>query len=72
MLDLYKIGRTKDVYARISNIQSMVPGGVELIMVIDDDIENALHKKFSKKKTNREWFALTTADIKYIKSLMDK
>lgn len=67
-LNLFKIGRSKNIKQRIKQING---SGVdaELLHIIDDDIELELHIKYAEKRKGGEWFSLDTDDIEYIKSL---
>jgi len=68
-MDMVKIGYSRDEYTiktRIKQIQTYCPFHVEVIKIVPGnfDDEQALHKKFSKFKTNHknernEWFVLS-------------
>lgn len=69
----YKIGRAKDPSARERTLQAEDPQTV-IIHTIKGytDLELEFHKKFGEKRVRGEWFALTTEDVEYIKSLIIK
>jgi Meiotically Up-regulated Gene 113 (MUG113) protein len=63
----YKIGRSKDVSARLRNLATSTPFEFELIHKISADdcglAERTLHARFSEKKIRREWFQLDQRDV---------
>jgi predicted GIY-YIG superfamily endonuclease len=65
----YKIGRSKDVRARLRSLATSAPFEFELIHEIPADdcasAERALHVQFSNKKIRREWFQLGEGDVTY-------
>lgn len=70
---LIKIGKSHDPIARLRNISTI--SGTELIMiyVIDQDVENELHKLFCDLRVHGEWFRDEDSKISnYIKSLQRK
>lgn len=54
---LLKIGRTSDVKARISALECGAGARLELLLVIEEDVENKLHKHFKSLRMQGEWFA---------------
>lgn len=64
---LYKIGRTVDVDKRFAALSVANPS-ISVVMVIDDNVENELHKTYSTKRVKSEWFCLTDKDINDIKN----
>jgi hypothetical protein len=68
-----KIGRAKEIHARIAAINLQLPFRVELIHSIETSdmvwAERWLHKKYAHCRMNGEWFLLTAEDINWIKSL---
>lgn len=64
----YKIGRSKNMARRISEIKVTLPEAVELIHAIKTDdpsgIECYWHRRFESRRRNGEWFALDAADIR--------
>lgn len=71
-LGVYKIGRTKNVAARISQLKAL-PFKIELVHSIacEDDLkcEQELHEKFKDKRKTGEWYELTKVDIEFLKSI---
>lgn len=65
-----KIGYTTDIEKRIKSLQTASPTGINLIYLVESDyafkIEQALHKRYSSKNSNLEWFKLSDNDIKTI------
>jgi hypothetical protein len=53
-----KIGVTRDVTARLAALQTIVPGGVELVLTVGGGVqmERELHAKFRNARRNGEWF----------------
>ena len=54
---LLKIGRTSDVKTRISALECGAGARLELLLVIEEDVENKLHKHFKSLRMQGEWFA---------------
>ena len=54
---LLKIGRTSDVKTRISALECGAGARLELLLVIEEDVENKLHKHFNSLRMQGEWFA---------------
>ena len=54
---LVKIGRAVDVKTRISALECGAGVELELLLVIEEDVENKLHKHFKKLRVQGEWFA---------------
>lgn len=71
-LGIYKIGRTKNVDARISQLKSL-PFKIELVHTItcedDQQFEQGLHDRFKDKRKTGEWFNLTKDDIEQLKTI---
>lgn len=69
----YKIGHTTNPEHRFKTFDVKLPFKVsfEHLILCEDRraLESELHLKFKTKRINGEWFALTDADIEYIKSL---
>lgn len=65
-----KIGYTTDIEKRIKSLQTASPTGINLIYLVESDyafkMEQALHKRYSSKNSNLEWFKLSDNDIKTI------
>lgn len=53
---LIKIGKTKNMKARLSMLQTGSSSKLKLIHVFDEDIEKALHLKFKSSRKKGEWF----------------
>jgi hypothetical protein len=70
---LYKIGKAKDVSARMQPFSVHFPMKWELIHSVKSDdysyTEEFLHLKFADKRDVGEWFRLTPADVAYITAL---
>lgn len=71
-----KIGFTTDIEKRIKSLQTASPTGVKVIYLVESDyaykLEQALHKRYSSKNSNLEWFKLTTTDIEDIITWIEK
>lgn len=71
--DHYKIGRTRNPDNRIRTFSVKLPYQVEYTHLIETDdmytLEAELHARFDHCRVDGEWFALTPADVDYIKSL---
>lgn len=69
----YKIGRSKNPDDRTATFGVKLPYRVEYECVIQTPdmyaLESELHARFADKRVDGEWFALTPADVDYIKSL---
>lgn len=69
---VYKIGLSKDVSQRITEIQPVMPYPVTVVFVIETidmrALEIQLHEQYAGKRLNGEWFALTEQDIENIKA----
>lgn len=69
----YKIGRTIDPDNRMKVFSVKLPFEVEYVALIQTDdmktLETSLHQRFAHLHINGEWFALTPADVEYIKGL---
>lgn len=63
----YKIGYSKAALTRASTVSGLTPDGSEIIHLIRTDdmrgIEAYWHNRFSEKRGNGEWFALSAADV---------
>lgn len=62
---LYKIGRAVDVKKRVKDL-SVANANLSIVMIIERNVENELHKAYSDKRVKSEWFRLTEKDIKDI------
>ncbi len=67
----YKIGRSNSTGRREYELAIQLPESVELIHRIRTDdgvgIEAYWHSRFSDRRLNGEWFALTTEDVRIFK-----
>lgn len=70
--DIHKIGSSQDITKRLRYFRTNLPFQVELIHKIETTapakLERELHKKFSDKRVNGEWFRLDQADIELFKA----
>jgi len=66
----FKIGRSKDVVKRISQIKSANPSEITLILTLDFrncvKQEKWIHNKFKEKKISGEWFDLSPDDYEWL------
>lgn len=71
-----KIGFTTDIEKRIKSLQTASPTGINVIYLVESDyafkMEQALHKRYSSKNSNLEWFKLSDTDIEDIISWIEK
>lgn len=65
---LVKIGRTSDFVERLKCLAIGNPT-IKMLVVLDGDVENKLHKRFSSQNRKGEWFCLSKTDILHIVSL---
>lgn len=80
-LDLYKIGKTKDIETRVNSImKDMSIDDIEIIYQIPNSsyLEKEFHKKFShlnqtvkRKQNHREWFRYDVEIINEFKKLQN-
>jgi hypothetical protein len=70
----YKIGKTKNVKARVADLQTSSPYLIELIWAVYDQnmhqFEAWLHREFAEYRTNGEWFELPPDQIPVIEGMM--
>lgn len=68
--EFYKIGISRNVDRRITQLSTIPPFDVTLVCIIETDdmlgLENKLHTMFSEKRVNGEWFTLSDEDVNYI------
>ena len=73
---LYKIGYSKNVQARIKQIQKNTPHSIEIVCSIETDevrmLEGKLHDKYRAALTKYEWFLLSPDQVDEIKVLSNK
>lgn len=71
----YKIGVSTKFKSRYDKLSTLMPFELITINKIKSNdiyaLEEKLHKKFSDKRINGEWFELEKKDVKYIKSIED-
>jgi len=67
----YKIGRTKSPDSRMKTFSVKLPFRVEYELLIRSDncreLEKGLHARFSDRRVDGEWFALSPEDIEALK-----
>jgi hypothetical protein len=65
--ELYKIGKSINVPARVEQIRSAVPFDVQHVHTIaaadPSPLEKHLHERFADKRVRGEWFALDVLDV---------
>lgn len=70
----YKIGRSKSPIRRIADFRLVLPFNIEVVHLIQTNdcanLERVLHMHFASKRVRGEWFALTTDDLDYLRSLV--
>jgi hypothetical protein len=68
---LYKIGRTTRLANRLRHFSTLFPFPITLVTAIQADdpveLEKKLHERFGQRRRNGEWFALSEADLEYIR-----
>lgn len=73
---LFKIGYSKNVLARVKQIQKNTPHSIEIICSIRTDdvrtLEEKLHDKYQAALTKYEWFLLSPQQVDEIKVLSAK
>jgi hypothetical protein len=69
----YKIGKTQQPVDRIGHFDTMLPFDVQVVHLITSKdcnaLETVLHRHFASKRVRGEWFALTDADVQWIKQM---
>lgn len=69
----YKIGKTQQPADRIGHFDTMLPFNVRVVHLITSKdcnaLETVLHRHFASKRVRGEWFALTDADVQWIKQM---
>jgi hypothetical protein len=66
--NLFKIGKSRDVFHRLNQLKKEVNPHLELIGWIDRDVEGKLHKEYVVKREFGEWFNINNDDILDIKN----
>ncbi|WP_429214774.1 GIY-YIG nuclease family protein [Metapseudomonas resinovorans] len=71
---LIKIGRAKDVRARVSQLQSQSPAPLKLLAYFraHHDFEFYLHKKLAESRAHGEWFHATGMVLDVVDTALDK
>lgn len=71
----HKIGKAKSVNDRLSSWKRFFPVEIKLVCYVAchdrAKVENLLHKKYWKKRSEREWYKLDKEDVAWIKALKD-
>jgi len=61
-----KIGRAKNIFKRISQLETSLPYDLHLIGYIDTDndvsLEKKIHNEYREKREKREWFSISEED----------
>lgn len=69
----YKIGHTKNPNSRMQTFKTKLPFKIEFDILIETEdmyaLEKKLHKQYSKKRIEGEWFALSQVDLDTIRKL---
>jgi len=63
---LIKIGKTKDIRRRISELQTSSPSELLLVALSNLDCESKLHREFGACRVRGEWFSLSDGDVKFL------
>ena len=67
LTNIYKIGKTSDLEARLAQLQTGNSVKLEVLCFIvtesDSELEQALHLKYATVRQSGEWFALSDAQI---------
>lgn len=61
----YKIGRSTQVEEREKQLRTG-NSSIEIIIVLDENVEHDLHKKYESKHVQGEWYSLAKNDLKHI------
>ena len=76
--EFYKIGKTRHMSERLSNLQIAIPFDLEMVMWLPrishssaHKLEHKLHKLFSEKHFRGEWFKLAATDLEIVKQYDD-
>lgn len=69
----FKIGRTSHPYSRLSRFGVILPIVIHVIHIIpcanSAKAESELHLRFRSQRKRGEWFALSNADVEWLKSI---
>lgn len=67
---LTKIGKSKDIASRFSQIKTMSSAHLELYHIIETNheslLEKRLHQRFASKRKHGEWFSLDLMDLNIV------
>ncbi|WP_395138279.1 GIY-YIG nuclease family protein [Armatimonas sp.] len=70
---LVKIGRTRNIKNRLSELRVGSPCELELLVMVKALdcvlLEQRLHRRFAKTRVRGEWFRLSMEDIEYVRRL---
>lgn len=64
---LLKIGRSRDPESRAKALQCGAGAGLDIILIINEDVEQELHSRFSNDRAFGEWFHHSSAIEEYIR-----
>lgn len=67
-VDLVKIGYTRRLEKRVSQLQGMFPYKIELLLALPGSkaLEGAMHRRFVRDRVGREWFRQSPALAAFI------
>lgn len=69
----FKIGKSNDPIERLATVATCLPLSPQLLVAIYSsdpiNLERNLHRKFSSKRVNGEWFNLDESDIQFLMEL---
>jgi hypothetical protein len=65
---MVKIGRSRDPERRLRKLQTGSPSILRLLVVLDGDHEETLHKRFQAEHIQREWFTLSSRIREFVKA----
>lgn len=72
--DVYKLGVTRCLRSRVSNLNNVSPYGIEVVAVEYSErprlIEDSLLEKWKDNRVNSEWLELNESEIELLKSEM--
>ena len=67
----FKIGRSKNCDVRLRQLSKECGNDIMMVATCVGDIEKTLHRLFSSKKDNGEWFKLNENNVKSIKDMFN-
>lgn len=73
MSGMYKIGKTVNLSKRIAELKGFLPLPIETIHTFSvanglSQVESGLHRQFTHRRLNGEWFRLTDEDVATLKN----